>query len=750
MKIVCIAGVVCLSAQAAAAFSVPGCDTLAGWIATDGAPVEFNAAGPVPPAYGAGATAAVFGTPFLDWTAADVRALDGALNACRSEANRARDTALTATFTEARRDLSDVGRRLRDRAAAREAVDGALAAIGAATPSAALGQSLAALAAAPEGALAQVRETTGETRPIARFGDRLTGAEGLALRDVLAERAGAVQRQLAEDAGAALAATPATLEGILALRQQVIDAQVRMGDGAAGVAAAAAAREAEIAAALAAADPAPVTLPACADLVAWGAGLSPQDSRRTPAGIVVTGLEAPELEALFGKPFHRWDAADIDAMGRLAAQCREAGRAGLLGGEPQAMMRAGQNVVILHAQSGNQPPIFAALAASRGAVDEIVAEAASAPGGAEGFAALAALRQRVGSLDEADAARATAALESRRAAIAEAEIARIEAGMAAAPATLDGLFGALDAGFGALVPPFGLDLTEAERAGLREATFAAAARLVPGALPELEAQLAALPETEAGLAEAEAIVGALPPDLPVLAPLRAAAEARAAGIGSALLLAALPEFEAEIAALPDDVDSLAHLLAVGATAAANAGERPGYEAYAGAALVRATALRGALAEARCAPTLAGLSASDAARPVLVGTAVLPLGRLLCAMEADAPPRYAAPGFFGSRHTVEATVMGGYAVKLVLVESATPQGGKALIGQRIEDGEGARDVSVAEWQAWSGSLEGGAGACAFMAEVFAESLAGGWGAEALAGDLARCLVAHPEAPIPIAG
>ncbi len=750
MKIVCLAGLVSLSAQAAAAFAIPECDTLAGWIATEGAPTGFNASGPLPPAYGADATAAAFGTAFLDWTAAEVRALDGALNACRSEANRARDAERTAVFTEARRELSEVGRRLRDRAAAREAVDGALAAIGAAAPSAALGQSLAALAAAPEGALAQVRETTGETRPIARFGDRLTEAEGLALREVLAERAGVVQRQLADDAGAALAALPETLDGILTLRQQVIDAQVRMGDGAAGVAAAAAAREAEIAAALAAADPAPVTLPACADLVAWGAGLSPQDSRRTPAGIVVTGLEAPELEALFGKPFHRWDGADIDAMGKLAAQCREAGRAGLLGGDPQTMMRAGQNVVILHAQSGNQPPIFAALAASREAADEIVAEAAAVPGGAEGFAALAALRQRVGTMDEADAARATAALEARRAALAEAEIARIEAEMAAAPATLDGLLGALDAGFGALLPPFGPDLTEAERAGLRDATLAAAARLVPGALPELEAQLAALPETEEGLGEAEAIVGALPPDLSMLAPLRAAAEARAAAIGSALLLAALPEFEAEIAALPDDVESLAQLLSVAALASANSGERPAYEAYAGAALARAAALRGVLAEARCAPAVAGLSASDAARPVLVGTEIVPLGRLLCAMEADAPPRYAAPGFFGSRHTVEATVMGGYAVKLVLVEGATPQGGKALIGERIEDGEGARDVSVAEWQGWSGSLAGGSGACAFMAEAFAEAMEGGWGAEAMAGDLARCLVAYPDAPIPIGG
>jgi hypothetical protein len=733
MRSIGIAGVFfALTANVAAALSIPDCETLASWLATEGDPVPYNSAGSLPPPYGTDATATVFGTTLLEWSDVEIRALDSALSGCRSEANRAKDAALTTTFSDARRELSDVGKRLRDRTAALEAVEKALASIDAAAPTPALRDSLVNLAAAPDGGLARTQSSAAEARPIARFGDKLTEAEGLALRAALADRAEAVARLLIDGAVAALSATPETLDGILALRQSAIDAHARMGDAAAEVIAAAAAREAEIVTALAATDPAPVSLPTCAALVAWGADLRPQETRRTRAGIVLTGLEAPELAALFGKPFEGWDATDLDVMGKLAAQCREAGRAGMLGGEPQAMMRAGQNVVILHAQSANQPAIFAALGASLAAAEEIIAAVAATVEGIDGLDALPGLRQRAESLEELDAARAIDAIDARRAALSAAEITRIEGELVAAPGGLDGFFAVLEAGAVPPWSPLGRHLSDPERAALRTAAIAAAERIGSSALQELEAELAALPETQEGLAEARAIAANLAGDLPVLTPLRAAAEGRAEVIETVIIMAELPDFEAELAALPPTVESLEYTLSVGILADEDAENTPAYAAYSRAAADRAATLRDALAQERCAPALAGLSASDATRPVLMGTKIISLGRMLCAMDADSPPRYAAPGFFGSQHTVEATVRGGYAIKLILTEGDTPVGGKALIGKRIEDGEGARDVSVAEWQVWTDGVSAGPGACASS-----------WGVD----DLTLCLIANPDAPIP---
>jgi hypothetical protein len=192
---------------------------------------------------------------------------------------------------------------------------------------------------------------------------------------------------------------------------------------------------------------------------------------------------------------------------------------------------------------------------------------------------------------------------------------------------------------------------------------------------------------------------------------------------------------AALAAAPSTVEGLAYALSVGITANEDAKTSPAYASYAQAAADRAATLREALAQERCAPAIASLSASDAARPVLMGTKIVSLGRMLCVIDADSPPRYASPGFFGSQHTVEATVRGGFAIKLILTEGETPVGGKALIGKRIEDAEGARDVSAAEWQVWTEAATSGEGTCAFSR-----------GAD----DLALCLIAHPDAPIPFGG
>jgi hypothetical protein len=317
-------------------------------------------------------------------------------------------------------------------------------------------------------------------------------------------------------------------------------------------------------------------------------------------------------------------------------------------------------------------------------------------------------------------------------ALSAAELARIEAEFEAATSGLDAFFATLKLGAVAPWSPLGRHLTDAERARLRAAAITAAERVAPFALQALEAELATLPETEEGIAEARAIADGLAGDLPVLAPLRTAAEDRAAAIETAIIIAEPPNFVAGLAALPQTAQSLAYTLGVGVAADADAQTTPAYAAYAQAAAGRATALRDALAQERCAPAVSGLSASDAARQVLVGTRIVPLGRVLCGLHADRPPRYCGPGFFGSQHTVEATVMGGYAVQLILTEGETPLGGKALIGRRIEDADGVRDVSVAEGQVWTEAMPGGAGSCLVTWSV---------------NDLTECLISDPDAPIP---
>jgi hypothetical protein len=74
----------------------------------------LNAAVSLPAAYGPEATAAAFGLSYLDWTRAEVDALDRALNACRGVANSARDRNAASRFADLHRSLKVAGRTLRD------------------------------------------------------------------------------------------------------------------------------------------------------------------------------------------------------------------------------------------------------------------------------------------------------------------------------------------------------------------------------------------------------------------------------------------------------------------------------------------------------------------------------------------------------------------------------------------------------------------------------------------------------------
>lgn len=737
-----------LFAAPAAALTIPDCAGLDEWSRTTGPDAPFNADGGPPAPFAEAVTAAVFGAPFLDWSADDIRALDDALNECRAAARRSK--AAAQGFADARRIVREAGALLAHRERARERIAAALTEIDAEAPAPALQTALAALAAAPEGEMGRVRSNHRAAARIAQAAGRLSAAEQAALAADLSRRAEAMAGAIGEERIAALATLPETLEGALGAREAAHAAMADLGPAGASIAAAAAAREASIAATLAAASPAPVTLPQCGPLLDWGAALRPGQTRRARAGNVLAALEAPELEALFGKPFEAWTPADLQAFTALAGLCRAAARGGLMEGDRRERGRAAQNLVSGFSRAGDQFEVFAALKASRTEAARIVDAAGAAPAGVDGLVALDALRAEVGAakLEDPDALIADNAIEVARAERAAQEIERLEAAMASAPAGLAGLEMALDARAEAADPLLlGAHLGADEVASVMAAFTVAAARLVPGAEAELKDRLAALPETPEGLEEASALGRRFAGDSPALASLVAAAEARAVEISGVVRLARLPEFKAMLDGMPETKESLAETLAMAFVGRLTQPADAAVPAYVEAAEARAAALRDGLAAARCAGPLAEIDEADAARPVLIGAGVKPLGRLLCALGAAQPARYEAPGLFGSEHVINAAIAGGRAVKLVLEEGEAPLGGEALIGVRVEDAGGARDVSTAEWQDWSAAMVGVAG-CGAQAGFFARTIErGGDNAEAAAHALANCLIEQPDEPIP---
>jgi hypothetical protein len=737
-----------LSAVQAAAFSAPGCEGLRAWAATEGPDAPFSAAAAVSAPFSADVSAATFGTPFGAWSDGDLRALDGALNGCQGQARKAKDAPAAGAFGDARAALKAAGRLLREAEKARAVIGKSLAAVDAAAPSPALLVGLNALVAAEPAEMGKAGGG-GDLGRIGRAAPSLPLDELAALRSGLAERAARLGDGLEADRIAALDALPATLDGALSARRAAYDARREFGPAGAAIVAAVQAREAEIAAGLAVGEAPPIALPACAALAAHGAGVRPGEGRRTRAGYVMTGLESSALAETFGKGFGAWTAEDVAALAQLNGICREAIRGGLEDGDVREMDRGIQNMATLAATSDNQAAIFAALAASRARADAIVADAGAAQG-VEGLGALSALSGAIlsGGMEDDDAARAAAAVAERRdALLVEAMAAPLEA-FAAAPADAGGLDALLDGYVAATAAPWAIHLTPERRDELREAAAAAARRIAPEALAGFEARIAEVPATEEGAAELDAMSRRLAAlSEPALAPFAAAVKARQRAAADAALAAELPALEARLAAAPQTPASLAELLTAVAQFEADPDPLPSRAAFAGSVRSRAEAIRAALATERCAPHVAALSDDDAARPVLVGTGVAPLARFLCdfGRTADGPPTYKGPGFFGSEHVIEATVRGGYAVRMVLREGAAPTGGRALIGARVEDGQGARDISTAEWQQWSGLIGGGPEPCAAALGLLRDAARRGYPADA-AHSAAECLIDHSDAPM----
>lgn len=745
-----------LPAAGAHAFTAPDCAALNTWSATAGPSASWNGALALPAPYSAETTQRVFGKPFGEWSSANVKTLDDALAACRGDATRAKDTATAASFAEIRKGLNTMGRTLRDAQSSRDAIAKSLATLDAAPATPQLLAGLSALSATADTELKGFRTNHGEVAKIARSMALLPAAESDQIRAELKARSDRMGGGMTDDRLAAVATTPESIEGRLAVRQLAFDARREMGDAGAAVVDAALARDADIGTRLAAAQPRPIDLPNCKTLFDWAVAMDPNISRGAKAGRIVVALETPELATLFGKPFDGWDAADLTALGALAQQCRAAGRAGLLEGDARALDRAAARVVELHARAANQPPLFAALAASRTRADELIAATQATPDGVEGLTALRRIGTSTAALETPDAERVAQATAARRSTIMEATLGGVIARIQATPATFDGLSAASEAYFETINGPLNAFLTDSERQQVRSTAQSHIETNAPAALPGFKTKLASIPLTSAGLDELKNLEQrTITSDRPVWAPYKAALSERRDAIVGALIDAQMPAFERELAALPETRAGLtqALMLKIGHEQQARS-ESPAHLKLAERAAARAEKLRSTLAEARCAPTLkaAKLSSKEGAQPVLIGTDTQPLSRLLCALGEDAadPPRYTAPGLFGSDHRLDFIGPLEVLLKLTLHEAEVRPKLKALVGKRLEDPNGARDMSVAEWQAFTteGTVLGTRPGCDLMAKNLGE--AGKRDGRVDPSDwqgVLECLIRFPEMPLP---
>lgn len=747
-----------LPCSGAYAFTPPDCAALNAWGRTAGPAASWNGALALPAPYSAETTQRVFGQTFGDWSSADIKTLDDALAVCRRDATTAKDTAAAASFAEIRKSVNAMGRTLRDAQSGRDSIAKSLAIIDAASATPQLLAGLSALATTSDTELKGFRTNLSEVSKIARSMAQLPAAEIDQVRAELKARSDKMGGSMADDRLAAVAATPESLDGRLAVRQLGFDARRDMGDAGTAVIEAAQARDAAIAAKLASAEPRPIELPNCKTLFDWAVTMDPNTSRAAKAGRIVVALEAPELATLFGKPFNAWDPADLTALGALAQQCRAAGRAGLLEGDARALDRAAARVVELHARAANQPPLFAALAASQTRADELIAATQAAPDGVDGLTALRRIGTSTTTLETPDAERVAKATAARRSTIIEATLGSVITRIQATPATFDGLSAASEAYFETVNGPLNAFLTDAERQQVRSTAQSHIEANASAALPGFKTKLASIPVTSAGLDELKNLEQrTITSDRPVWAPYKTALSERRDAIVGALIDAQMPAFERELAALPETRAGLtqALMLKIGHEQQARS-ESPAHLKLAERATIRAEKLRSTLADARCAPTLkaAKLSTKDGAQPVLIGTEVQPLARLVCALgeEAEDPPRYTSPGLFGSDHRLDFVGPLEVLLKLTLHEAEVRPKVKALVGKRLEDPNGARDMSVAEWQAFAteGTVLGSRPGCDRMAQHLGET--GSRDGRVDSSDwqgVLECLIRFPEMPLPSA-
>ncbi|MGD9537288.1 MAG: hypothetical protein AB7P52_05960 [Alphaproteobacteria bacterium] len=646
---------------ATAAIATPDCATFGAWAAAIDAEDTYNVAPKLtlPRALEDARLLPVFGVSALDWTKEDVGAAGTLIKTCGAEAKKAGDATQMQAMKSAGwllgKALPKAQGTIGKASADAEAQKAALVAL---PDSAALAKGIGALLAldpaAPDAkALGSPPREIGS--PLARLAKDLVAlpdATRETLFAALAERRDAILNGLAAAVTGAIDTAPADADGVLAImaaRQGLagagpsaqLDAAMPASEG----------RMAAIRDSLRAAAPPQWVPPACTDLYRWSGAEGATEMRPLGVPSIRAAFFDEAILPVFGLPIADWSDADLARFATLRGQCQT---------EWAALLPAGTRLD----KVGDDAPELLRLAKTGAWIDRAD--------------------------DPIVQARTTAA--TYRTAMAALDNARQQ--IAALPDSTDSL-GQL-AGLEALP-----DLNQAgtaERDAYKQAVAAKRAAILAKALADAEAGLATIEVSALGdFRELYIYANTTLPRLP-----DAAAQERLWQRVETRTLDAViklePAFRDALDAMPETLDGLRQAwyatdTLTGVTGAQNAPPFAGFQIL---AANRAHAIAEAVRARNCAAQLDELDIDedDAERPLWDGKQGIPFGRFVCNLTSGGSQVVDFDG--GSSPEIEVMIPMGGLTKLHLHEGEVTPGQDMLVGYRVEDANGKRDVTVQDW------------------------------------------------------
>jgi hypothetical protein len=651
-----------LGARAAnAAITTPDCAALGAWAATIDAEDTYNVAPQLalPKALADERLLPVFGVSALDWTRDDVGAAGQAIKACGAAAKKAGDAAQMQALKSAGWLLGKALPQTQGAIAKAAAdADKQKAALDALPDSAELAKAIGALvtldSVAPDAkALGSPPREIGT--PLARLVKDLAWLpddKRRALFAALEQRRGPILDGLAAALDAAMDARPEDADGVLAImaaRQALaaagpsgrLDAALPLTEQ----------RMAEIREGLRTAQPPRWVPPACADVYRWSGAEGAAEMRPLGVPSIRAAFFDQAVMPVFGLSMADWSDVDLARFATLRAQCEA---------EWATLLPAGTRLDAV----GDDAPELLRLA-------------------------------RTGAwIDRADdqIAQARMAVATHRTALAALDAARQQ--IAALPDSVDSL--------PALVSLENLPALQqagaAERDAYMQVVAAKRAAILAKAVAEAEAGLAAI--EVATLGDFKALYVYANTNLPLLPDAAAQerfwqqVEARAAEAAGRLQ----PEFQAALDAMPETLDGLAQAWHAtdALTGLTGARDAPPFADFQGLAVSRARSIADGLRARNCADLLDALDVDedDAERPLWDGKAGIALGRFVCNL-AGGGSEIAEFDGGGSPEIAFMMPMSGL-TRIFLHEGEVAPGEDMLVGYRVEDANGDRDVAVQEW------------------------------------------------------
>ncbi|WP_139839677.1 hypothetical protein [Oceanibacterium hippocampi] len=324
----------------AAAFEIPDCEGLSGWIerGTAAEPRRVNETMSLSGLFGDELSTGVFGNRAIDWSSEDVKALNVALAGCGKEARRAKDKDVEGRFNVARNAVNKeirnaVVRIERARAAVAEGEAVLLAAPASAEFYLALGD-LPGVGADIVGRAPRRQITPEAAVAIRTLGQQVVympEEEWAETTGRLNARRDEIKVGLLDEVRTEIANAPESADGLLSTREMMSEIDTRFGNGLddaerADIAKAVEGRSEAIRAALAASGG--FQPPTCEDLFRWGATIDWSRARNTRQGPFYLFMLDDRIVPVFGRSIRDWDEADAAAYDRLYQSCEARARSG--------------------------------------------------------------------------------------------------------------------------------------------------------------------------------------------------------------------------------------------------------------------------------------------------------------------------------------------------------------------------------------------------------------------------------------